>query len=98
MQEVMNSETVSGLLLGSMTVRVGMPISLLRNLHISFGLYNGTRIVITRLADFDIQGHVLGGFVDGQLRTSPKIKLSSNPGNLSYISLGISSRYGPVLR
>jgi len=53
--EFLNSLTVSGLPSHNIKLKIGSPIMLLRNLDQSEGLCNGTRLIITRLAN-----HVIG--------------------------------------
>ena len=49
----------SGLPLGKLTLQVGMPVMLLRNLYPKVGLCNGTRLIITRLFDHGVRGRVI---------------------------------------
>jgi len=49
--EFLNSLTISGLPSHNIKLKVGSPIMLLRNLDQSKGLCNGTRLIITRLAN-----------------------------------------------
>ena len=57
---------------------------LLRNLCPKEGLCNGSRIVITRLRNYVIEGRLLGRDFDGELRTIPRIKLSSGEKDLTF--------------
>ncbi|XP_042044796.1 uncharacterized protein LOC121790722 [Salvia splendens] len=41
-------------------LKVGTPVMLLRNIHHSKGLFNGTRLIITRLGDYALEARVLG--------------------------------------
>jgi PIF1-like helicase/Helicase len=59
-------------------LKIGAPIIIIRNLCAREGLCNGTRLVVTRLEPHCIQGRILGGDFDRQLRLLPRIKLSSS--------------------
>jgi hypothetical protein len=65
-------------------LKVGVPVMLLRNLCPKEGLCNGSRMVITSLRNHCIEGRLLGGDFDGQLRTIPRIKLSSGEKDLTF--------------
>lgn len=60
------------------TLKLGAPIMLIRNLHPLKGLCNGTRIVVTRLHRHCIEARILGGKFDGELHCLPRIMLNSN--------------------
>ena len=49
----------SGLPLGKLTLQVGMPVMLLRNLYPKMGLCNGTRLIITCLYDHGVRGKII---------------------------------------
>lgn len=66
-------------------LKVGVPIMLLRNLCPQEGLCNGSRLVVTCLRRHCIQGRILGGEFHGQLRTIPRIKLSSSEEDFPFI-------------
>jgi len=68
-----------------LSLKVGAPVILLRNLYPKEGLYNGTRIVITRLGRRCIETRILSGSFHGQLRLIPRIKLTSTDGELPFI-------------
>lgn len=66
-----------------LTLKVGTPVLLLRNLCPAEGLCNGTRLVVTGLRQHCIQARILGGDHDGQFRTIPRIKLAGTDESLS---------------
>jgi ATP-dependent DNA helicase PIF1 len=68
-----------------LSLKVGAPILLLRNLYPKEGLCNGTRIVITRLGRRYIKTRILSGTFYEQLRLIPRIKLTSIEGELLFI-------------
>lgn len=65
-------------------LKVGVPVMLLRNLCPQEGLCNGSRMVITSLRRHCVEGRLLGGEFDGQLRTIPRIKLASTDDQLPF--------------
>ena len=75
----------SSLPLLKLSLKVGAPIILLQNLYPKEGLYNGTRMVITRLGRRCIKTQMLNGSFYRQLRLIPYIKLTSINGELLFI-------------
>ena len=67
------------------SLKVGAPVILLRNLYPKKGLCNGTCIVIIRLGRRCIETRILSGSFYGQLRLIPRIKLTSTEGKLPFI-------------
>ena len=65
-------------------LKVRAPVMLLRNLCPKEGLCNGSRMVITSLRNHIIEGRLIGGDFDGELRTIPRIKLSSGEKDLTF--------------
>ncbi|KAG4949627.1 hypothetical protein JHK82_042850 [Glycine max] len=59
--EFLNSLTTSGLASHSITLKIGCPIMLLRNLDQSHGLCNGTRLIVTKLAKHVIAAEIISG-------------------------------------
>lgn len=59
-------------------LKVGMPVILIRNLNQGMGLCNGTRLLITRLADCVLVVTVMTGLAIAQLVCIPRIVLSVN--------------------
>ncbi|XP_042022850.1 ATP-dependent DNA helicase PIF1-like [Salvia splendens] len=56
-------------------LKVGTLVILLRNIDHSNGLCNGTRLVITRLGDYVLEGQVLGGHNVGHKVLIPRMSL-----------------------
>lgn len=61
-----------------LTLKVGVPVMLLRNLLPEQGLCNGTRMVVTSLRAHCLEVRLVGGDFHGQLRTIPRIRLMSS--------------------
>jgi ATP-dependent DNA helicase PIF1 len=81
-QEYLNTITLSGMPVHSITLKVGCPIILLRNLDPSIGLCNGTRLIITALRSRVIEAKILSGSHAGDPAFIPRIALvtaSSSP-------------------
>lgn len=84
-QEFLRSLMPSGLPPSTLRLKVGAPIVLLRNLYPASGECNWTRLIITRLGRRCIEGRMLGGEFNGQLRLIPRIKLTTTENYLPYI-------------
>ncbi|XP_070011315.1 uncharacterized protein [Nicotiana sylvestris] len=63
--EFLNSIKCSGIPNHYITLKVGVPVMLLRNIDQSSGLCNGTRLIITRLGNRVIEAKVLSGNMAG---------------------------------
>ena len=57
-------------------MKKGFPIIFLRNLYSKSGIYNGTKIVVVKLAKYIIKGKILSGSFTGQIRIIPRITLA----------------------
>lgn len=73
--EFLRSITPSSLPPGELTLKIGCPVILLRNLSPSRGLCNGTRIIVTRMSDRVLEGRLIGGDHDGEIVLIPRISL-----------------------
>lgn len=68
----------SGLPPGELTVKLGCPLILLRNLSPGSGLCNGTRMTLVRVTRHILEVRILGGDRDGELAFIPRISLTPN--------------------
>lgn len=91
--EFLQTVQLSSLPPSVLSLKVGAPVMLLRNLLPEEGLCNGTRMVITKLMPHCLEVRLLGGDFHGRHHTIPRIKLSSNANDLPYI---ISRKQFPV--
>ncbi|RFU23627.1 hypothetical protein B7463_g12712, partial [Scytalidium lignicola] len=82
--EVLQAIDLTSLPSSKLTFKIGAPVMLIRNFCPSEGLCNGTRMVITALRNRSIEAQLLAGEWDGQVRTIPRIKLSSNKNDLPF--------------
>ncbi|XP_075074581.1 uncharacterized protein LOC142162158 [Nicotiana tabacum] len=64
--EFLNTIKCSGVPNHALTLKVGIPVMLLRNIDQTAGLCNGTRLIITKLGNQVIEAKVLSGQMAGQ--------------------------------
>ena len=74
--EFLNKLKTSGLPNHNIKLKSGTPIMLLRNLDQSEGLCNGTRLIVTRLANHVIEAKIISGKNIGNLIYIPRMSLS----------------------
>ncbi|CAH9106758.1 unnamed protein product, partial [Cuscuta europaea] len=67
-----------------LTLKVGTPVMLLRNIDHSMGLCNGTRLIITRLGDHILEAKVLTGRSMGQQVLIPRLSLTPSDVRLPF--------------
>ncbi|XP_019194871.1 PREDICTED: uncharacterized protein LOC109188696 [Ipomoea nil] len=75
--ELLNGLKCSGLPNHCLTLKIGSPAMLLRNIDPSAGLCNGTRLIITRLADHVVEAKLLFGNAAGSKVLIPRQMLST---------------------
>ncbi|KAB2620844.1 hypothetical protein D8674_041288 [Pyrus ussuriensis x Pyrus communis] len=83
--EFLNKLEFNGLPTHNLTLKIGMPIMLLRNLNQSLGLCNGTRLVITQLLDRIIQAKILTGNNTGYKVFIPRITLTATESKWPFV-------------
>lgn len=83
--EFLNSITPSGMPPHQLLLKKGAIIMLLRNLDISRGLCNGTRLFIKDMHEFVLDAEVMTGPNKGQRVLIPRIKLAPSDANLPFI-------------
>ena len=71
--EYLNSLNFSGIPPHNLTLKVGMPVMLIRNLNSREGLCNGTRLQINNLRDHCIQATIMTGAYCGRIVFVPRI-------------------------
>ncbi|XP_045797949.1 uncharacterized protein LOC123892172 [Trifolium pratense] len=74
--EFLSSLRTSGLPSHSIKLKVGSPIMLMRNIDQTQGLCNGTRMIVTRLADHVIEAKIIGGKHHGNKVYIPRLDMS----------------------
>ena len=76
--EFLNSINISGFPLHRLSLKIGCPIMLLRNLDPAAGLCNGTRLVVSQLSRRVIEAVIMTGPHAGKRSFIPRIPLSSS--------------------
>ena len=83
--ELLNSLNGSNFPTHELTLKVGVPIMLLRNLNQSIGLCNGTRLIVTALGDMVIQATIISGTFAGRSVLIPRIQLTLKNQKLPFV-------------
>nr|XP_048328379.1 uncharacterized protein LOC125422003 [Ziziphus jujuba var. spinosa] len=79
-----NAIKCSGVPNHQLKLKVGVPVMLLRNADHSLGLYNGTRLVITRLGNHVLEGKVISGSNAGFKVFIPRMTLTLSDPRLPF--------------
>ena len=82
--EFMNSLTSSSLPQHEIKLKIGCPIMLMRNLNISAGLANGTRLTIVRMHTHVLECQIVNGSCQGNIVIIPRITLYSSESDLPF--------------
>ncbi|KAK9675817.1 hypothetical protein RND81_11G033400 [Saponaria officinalis] len=93
--EFLNSIRCSGLPNHKITLKIGTPIMLIRNIDKSGGLCNGTRLVVTQLGDHIIQATIITGTNMGDKVFIPRMNLS--PSDTSAFPIKFQRRQFPIV-
>jgi hypothetical protein len=82
--EYLNSLTASGLPLSKLSLKIGCPVMLLRNLDPSRGLCNGTRMIVKDIKNRAIKCEIISGDArfSGKIVLIPRITLEPSAENL----------------
>jgi hypothetical protein len=83
--EFLNVQSVINFPEHKLVLKKGAPIMLLRNLSQSTGMCNGTRLIITELADCVIQAVILTGSHVGHTVYIPRIELTAKKTKWSFV-------------
>ncbi|XP_070018011.1 uncharacterized protein [Nicotiana sylvestris] len=82
--EFLNTIKYSGVPNHALTLKVGIPVMLLRNIDQSAGLCNGTRLIITKLENQVIEAKVLAGQMAGQKVFIPRMTLTPSDARIPF--------------
>ncbi|XP_019170957.1 PREDICTED: uncharacterized protein LOC109166458 [Ipomoea nil] len=82
--EFLNGLRASGIPNHALTLKVGSPVMLLRNIDHSLGLCNGTRLVITRLSEHVIEAKIMTGDNAGSSVLIPRMSMSPSDTRLPF--------------
>jgi ATP-dependent DNA helicase PIF1 len=74
--EFLNTINAFGLPTHIVKLKVGVPVMLLRNINHSSGLCNGTRLIITRMGKYVLEGKVISGSNLGHKVYIPRLSLT----------------------
>jgi len=74
--EFLNSLTTSGIPSHIIKLKIGAPIVLLRNIDQSEGLCNGSRLIVTKLADHVIGARMINNNKNGNKIYIPRMSMS----------------------
>ncbi|KAM3305365.1 hypothetical protein P3S67_012231 [Capsicum chacoense] len=80
----LNSIKCFGIPNHSITLNVGVPIMLLRNIDQSSGMCNGTRLIITRLGNWIIEAKILLGKMAGEKVFIPRMSLTPSDARILF--------------
>jgi hypothetical protein len=78
--EFLRAQNPSGLPPARLELKIGAPVICLRNLFPKEGLYNGTRMIISKLREYFIKVKIIGGQFHGKNRVIPRITLTADMG------------------
>jgi hypothetical protein len=78
--EFLRVQNPSGLPPARLKLKIGVPVICLRNLFPREGLYNGTRMIITKLREYSIKIKIINGQFHGEDRVIPRITLTVDIG------------------
>ncbi|XP_074296486.1 uncharacterized protein LOC141626705 [Silene latifolia] len=93
--EFLNSIRCSGLPNHQITLKIGAPIMLMRNLDQAAGLCNGTRLLVNRMGDHVIQATIISGKNIGEKVLIPRMILS--PSDTNTLPIKFQRRQFPVM-
>ncbi|XP_031108399.1 uncharacterized protein LOC116012864 [Ipomoea triloba] len=82
--EFLNGLRCSGIPNHSSTIKVGSPVMLLRNIDHSLGLCNGTRLIVTRLANHVLEAKIMSGTHKGTKVLIPRMLLTPSNTRLPF--------------
>ena len=69
---------------GELTLKIGCPLILLRNIAPSQGLCNGTRMILTQMSDRVLEVKLMGGDHNGETAFIPRIALTPSDNQFEY--------------
>lgn len=83
--EFLRTLETASLASAQLRLKLGAPVMLLRNLTPPEGMCNGTRLRLTHIGRFILEGQILGGEHHGEKRLIPRILMNTTEGELPWI-------------
>jgi len=83
--EYLHTLEASGIPPARLTLKIGAPVMLLRNMNPANGFCNGTRLVVTRMHSRAIEVKIISGEFQGRCTTLPRILCNSKPQDFGFI-------------
>lgn len=84
-EDLLNNITPNGMPPHKLTLKVGMPVILLRNLSLKDGLINGARLVVLEVTHFVMKAQIATRKFTGRLVLIPRMDLTSNDPTYPFI-------------
>jgi ATP-dependent DNA helicase PIF1 len=78
--EFLRAQNPSGLPPARLELKIGAPVICFRNLFLRKGLYNDTRIIISKLREYSIKVKIISGQFYGKNRIIPRITFTADMG------------------
>lgn len=82
--EFLNGLKASGIPNHALTLKVGSPVMLLRNIDHSMGLCNGTRLIITGLSDHVVEAKIVTGNNANKIVLIPRVSMTPTDTRLPF--------------
>ncbi|GAU39679.1 hypothetical protein TSUD_320920 [Trifolium subterraneum] len=82
--EFLNTINTSGLPNHRLRLKVGVPVMLMRNMDQSSGMCNGTRLIITKLGTYVVEGRIISGSNIGDRVFIPRLSLTPSDKRLPF--------------
>ncbi|GAU47015.1 hypothetical protein TSUD_403250 [Trifolium subterraneum] len=82
--EFLNTIAASGLPNHKLRLKVGVPVMLMRNMDQPFGMCNDTRLIITKIGTYVVEGKIISGSNIGDRVFIPRLSLTPSDKRLPF--------------